>query len=65
LLEKPQVTGKHIAQFLTIHIFQDIVDLAHAVKEVGGVEQSQAFQLIFNQIRLEAIIKKVKTYEEK
>jgi len=55
LLADPEGSGRLLSAFAMAGGFQDVVVLAYEVRDVGGVSQSQAFQLLYNQNRLAAM----------
>lgn len=58
LLDDPRASGNLLSAFLTLHGFQGVVDLAHKVLEVGGLDQFQAYQLLYNQNRSSVMLRK-------
>jgi hypothetical protein len=57
LLEEPQASGNLLIVFLARHGFEGVVDLAHSVKDVGGLDQFQAYQLLYNQNRSSLLLR--------
>ena len=55
LLADPEQAGRLLSAFSMVSGFDAVSDLAHEVRDVGGVDQSHAFQLLYNQNRLAAI----------
>jgi hypothetical protein len=58
LLDDPRTSGNLLYAFLTLHGFQEVVDLLIDVKEVGGLSQWHAYQLLYNQNRSSVMLRK-------
>ena len=48
LLEDPQASGRLLIAFLALNGFEGVVKLAGEVREAGGLDQFQAYQLLYN-----------------
>ena len=57
LLADPQASGNLLAAFTTIGGFDGVVNLAYEIREVGGLNQFQAFQLLYNQNRSAVVLR--------
>ncbi len=55
LLMDAERSGRLISAFTMTSRFQDVVALAYEVRDGGGLGQSQAFQLLYNQNKLAAM----------
>lgn len=51
LLADPKRSGSLISAFMVSHPFEDVVDLCDEIGNVTGLDQFQAFQLLYNQVR--------------
>ncbi|HLO32176.1 MAG TPA: hypothetical protein VK249_23710 [Anaerolineales bacterium] len=58
LLEDPQASGSLLITFLAYNGFESVVQLANEVRDVGGVDQSQAYQLLYNQNRSSLLLRR-------
>ena len=57
LLEDPQASGSLLIAFLALNGFEGVVELAHEVRDVGGLDQFQAYQLLYNQNRSSLLLR--------
>jgi hypothetical protein len=57
LLDDPQASGNLIMALLALHGFEGVVELAHDVRDVGGSDQFQAYQLLYNQNRSSLLLR--------
>ncbi len=57
LLSDPKVSGNLIAAFTLIGGFEGVVELLHEIREVAGLDQFHAFQLLYNQNRSAVCLK--------
>jgi len=56
LLADAERSGRLLSAFAMAGGFQDIIALAYEVRDTGGLSQSHAFQLLYNQNRLAAMV---------
>jgi hypothetical protein len=57
LLEDPQVSGNLLSAFLALNGFEGVIELAVEVRDIGGLDQFQAYQLLYNQNRSSLLLR--------
>lgn len=57
LLEDPQESGRLLIAFLALNGFEGVVELAREVRDIGGLDQFQAYQLLYNQNRSSLLLR--------